>query len=203
MMGASLTPVQDQGGTMPYYKRVVGERCYLSPMDPEDAPRYTEWLNQPELAILLQIVVKPISITSEKEMLEKISRDPYQFAVVDLATDELLGGCGLKDVDLVNRTALMGVFLGNPKSWGKGYGEEATRLLVDFAFSYVNLNSIMLEVFDFNPRAIRCYEKVGFKHVGRRRYAKLLGGKCYDEVLMDILAEEFDGSILKAVLPES
>jgi len=185
---------------MPYYKRVVGTRCYLSPINPDDAPRYTEWLNDPELSVMLQIVVKPVSIASENEMLEKIAKDPYQFAVVDLESDELIGGCGLKNVDLVNRTALMGIFLGNKSYWGKGYGEEATRLLLDFAFTFVNLNSIMLEVFDFNPRAIRCYEKVGFKAVGRRRSAKMLAGKGYDEVLMDILAEEFNGSILNSAM---
>ena len=187
---------------MAYYPRVVGERCYLSPIDPDDAPKYVEWLNDPELAVMLQIVVKPVSLAGEREFMEKISKDPYQFAIVDKKSNKLIGGCGLKDVDLVNRTALMGIFLGNRKYWGKGYGEEATRLLVDFAFSYVNLRSIMLEVFDFNPRAVRCYEKVGFKHVGRRRCAKLLGDKCYDEVLMDIIAEEFEGSILKGLLPE-
>jgi len=187
---------------MPYYPRVVGERLYLSPIDPDDAATYVEWLNDPELAVLLQIVVKPVSLATQREFLEKFSRDPYQFAIIDRKTDRLIGGCGLKDVDLVNRTSLMGIFLGDKGYWGKGYGEESTRLLLDFAFSYVNLRSIMLEVFDFNARAIRCYEKVGFKHVGRRRCAKLLGDQCQDEILMDILAEEFDGSILKRVLPD-
>jgi len=187
---------------MAYYERVVGERCYLSPIDPDDAPKYTAWINDPELSIMLQIVVKPVSIVSEREFAEKFAKDPYQFAIVNKETNELMGGCGLKDVDLINRTSQMGIFLGDRNDWGKGYGEEATRLLVDFAFSYVNLRSIMLEVFDFNPRAIRCYEKVGFKHVGRRRCAKLLGDKCYDEVLMDIVADEFEGSILKELLPE-
>jgi RimJ/RimL family protein N-acetyltransferase len=184
---------------MPYYARVPGERCYLSPIDPDDAPIYAEWLNDPELALLTQIVPRIISLPAEREWLEKFSKDPHQFAIVDSASNELIGGCGLKDVDLVNRTALMGIFLGNKEYWGRGYGEEATRLLVDFAFSLVNLRSVMLEVFEFNPRAIRCYEKVGFKHVGRRRCAKLIGGECYDELLMDILAEEFESTLVKGI----
>ncbi len=188
---------------MAYYPRVPGERVYLSPIDPDDAPKYAEWMNDPELGILLQIVGKPVSVAAEREWIEKYAKDQYQFAIVDKKSNKLIGGCGLKDVDMVNRTALMGIFLGDRKHWGKGYGEEATRLLVDFTFTFVNLRSIMLEVFDFNPRAIRCYEKVGFKHVGRRRCSKLLGDKCYDEVLMDILAEEFEGSILKRLLPEA
>ncbi len=187
---------------MAYYPRVPGERCFLSPIDLNDAPKYVEWFNDPELAVMLQIVVKPVSVAGEREWIEKFAKDPYQFAIVDAKSNKLIGGCGLKEVDLVNRTSLIGIFLGDRKYRGRGYGEEATRLLVDFAFSYVNLRSIMLEVYDFNRRAIRCYEKVGFKQVGRRRCAKLLGDKCYDEVLMDIVAEEFEGSILKSLLPE-
>mgnify|MGYP003934870413 CR=1 FL=1 len=182
--------------SMPYYPRVPGKKCYLSPIDPDDAPIYAGWLNDPELSLMLQIVNKPVSVAGEREWLEKFAKDPYQFAIVDAQTNTLIGGCGLKDVDLVNRTALMGVFLGDKSYWGRGFGEEAVRLLVDFAFSFVNLQSIMLEVFSFNPRAIRCYEKVGFKRVGTRRGAKLLGNKRYDEVLMDILADEFEGTLL-------
>jgi len=116
--------------------------------------------------------------------------------------DELIGGCGLRDVDLVNRTALLGIFLGDRSYWGKGYGVEATRLLVDFGFTYLNLNSIMLEAFAYNNRAIRCYEKVGFKLVGRRRQSRMLNNHGYDEILMDILAGEFDGSILGEAIPD-
>ena len=184
---------------MPYYPRIPGKKCYLSPIDPDDAATYVEWLNDPELSLLLQIVPKPVSLAGEREWLEKFAKDPYQFAIVDCKTDRLIGGCGLKDVDLVNRTALMGIFLGDREYWGRGYGEEATRLLVDFGFSLVNLRSITLEVFSFNPRAIRCYEKVGFKLVGRRRCAKMLGNRCYDEILMDLLSEAFEGTLLDGI----
>ena len=86
---------------MAYYKRVVGEKCYLSPIDPEESPLYVQWLNDPELSLLLQITVKPVSIAAQREFLETFSKDPYQFAIVDMKSDELIGGCGLKNVNHV------------------------------------------------------------------------------------------------------
>ncbi|MEE8441983.1 MAG: GNAT family N-acetyltransferase, partial [Spirochaetia bacterium] len=80
---------------MAYYPRVPGERCYLSPIDPNDAPKYVEWLNDPELAVMLQIVVKPVSVAGEREWIEKFAKDPYQFAIVDAKSNKLIGGCGL------------------------------------------------------------------------------------------------------------
>lgn len=65
------------------------------------------------------------------------------------------------------------------------------KLLVSYGFNLLNLNSIMLGTILFNERAIRCYQKVGFKEIGRRRQARLIGKEKYDVVLMDLLAEEF------------
>ena len=76
--------------------------------------------------------------------------------------------------------------------WGKGYGADATRLLLEYAFTLLNLNSVMLGVFAFNERAIACYRRVGFREIGRRRQARIIGGQKHDAILMDILAEEFE-----------
>ena len=92
---------------------------------------------------------------------------------------------------------MLGIAIGEKEYWGQGYGTEATRLLVDYGFNLLNLNSIMLGAFVFNERAIACYKKVGFKEIGWRRQARIIGGQKYDVLLMDILAEEFQGSYFK------
>ena len=66
-------------------------------------------------------------------------------------------------------------------------------MLLDYSFNILNLNNIMLNVYAFNTRAIRCYRKIGFKEIGRRRQARRIQGKSYDIIYMDILAEEFTG----------
>jgi len=86
---------------------------------------------------------------------------------------------------------MLGIVIGEKGYWGKGYGQDAVRLLLDYGFNLLNLNSVMLGTFSFNQRAIHCYKKVGFKEIGRRRQARIIAGTAYDNVLMDILAEEF------------
>ena len=98
---------------------------------------------------------------------------------------------------IISRTATLGIFIGEKEERSKGYGTEAIKLLLDFGFNYLNLHEIKLDVYEFNKRAIKCYEKIGFKEYGRRRKCKFINGKYYDSIEMDILAEEFRESYIK------
>lgn len=85
--------------------------------------------------------------------------------------------------------------IGDKNYWDQGYGREAIELVLNYGFNILNLNNIMLNVYSFNKRAITCYENIGFKEIGRRREAYILGKRKYDEIHMDILADEFDHDI--------
>ncbi len=179
---------------MRYFRKIVGERIYLSPVNPEDAERYTEWLNDLNVSIYLTSAPKVYSLQKEKEILEHISKEGYCFAIIDSEKDKLIGNIGLEDVNFIDRKAVMGIFIGDKEYWSKGYGTEAIDLLLDFSFNLLNLNSIMLIVHAFNKRAMRCYEKCGFKLIGKRREAHIIGTEKFDEYYMDILASEFKGN---------
>jgi len=97
---------------------------------------------------------------------------------------------------------MLGIAIGEKAYWNKGYGQDATKLLLDYGFNLLNLNNIMLGVFSFNERAVNCYRKVGFKEIGRRRQARIIGGKKFDVILMDILAEEFESVYVKKFLQD-
>jgi RimJ/RimL family protein N-acetyltransferase len=84
--------------------------------------------------------------------------------------------------------------LGEKAYWGQGFGTDATRTALAFAFGELNLHRVELEVFDFNPRAMRCYEKAGFRYEGIRRQAFFRNGRYHDIHLMAILDSEFVGS---------
>lgn len=176
---------------MKYYKKMIGEKCYLSPVNPDDYELYTQWLNDMEVTVSLGIVNQVISPVKEKEILQDMVRTGYHFAIIESEQNQLLGNCGLYKINHLDRNATFGIFIGDKNYWNLGYGEEATKLIVDFGFNILNLHNILLKVFSFNTRAIRCYEKVGFKEVGRRRQSKIIGGKYFDDVYMDILATEF------------
>jgi RimJ/RimL family protein N-acetyltransferase len=187
---------------MPHYKKLVGQHCYLSPLSHEDAEAHTRWENDLSLAIPLgDEAYTPTSLEKMHEQIDGALRNQANvFSIVALDTDQTVGRCMLTNLDAVNRSAMFGILIG-PEFQNQGYGQEATRLLLDYAFNLLNLNSVMLGVYAFNERAIATYKKVGFREIGRRRQARLIAGKAYDGILMDILAEEFQGSVIAPLVP--
>ena len=179
---------------MTTYKKLVGKKCYLSPCSVEDAEKWAEWFN--DLAVTLPLgdeAYTPSTPDSEREAISGIIKSKaHIFNIGDLETDMPVGRCLLFNVDHVNRSAMFGIFIGEKSYWGKGYGHEATKLLLDYGFNLLNLNSVMLGVFSFNERAMRSYKGVGFKEIGRRRQARIIGEQKFDVIFMDILTEEFE-----------
>ncbi len=167
----------------------------------DDAEQYCEWINDAEVNKFMVFSSHQIGIAGEKAILEDMIRRGSQiFAIIDKEKDELIGNCSLFDIDHLNRKAEFGIFIGNKTFWGKGYGTEATRLILDYGFNILNLNSIMLRVYSYNKRGIRSYEKSGFKVIGSHREAKIIGSKKYDEIYMDILAGEFESIYIRKVM---
>ena len=182
---------------MKYFKKLVGEKIYLSPKNVEDVEIFTEWMNDFYITDYTGRSYQTITLQEEKAYLEKEQNNKNVFAIIDLQTDEVIGNIGLHEINHINRTATLGVFIGNKNYWSKGYGTEAIQLILDFGFNYLNLNNIDLALMEFNQRALKCYEKCGFKEIGRKRKCKFINGKYYDSILMDILAEEFTESYIK------
>ncbi|MGN1299677.1 MAG: GNAT family N-acetyltransferase [Candidatus Scatovivens sp.] len=183
---------------MKYFKKLVGERIYLSPLNIEDAEKYVEWFCDFSLTDGIGSSGKLMNVEAEKEWIDKsLKNNELNFAIVNLEDDKLIGNCGFNNVSYKNRIGTVGIFIGEEKNRSNGYGAEALKLLLDYGFNYLNLNNIMLMVKSFNERAINCYKKVGFKEFGRRRESYFLNGKYYDDVHMDILKSEFEGNYIK------
>lgn len=107
------------------------------------------------------------------------------------ADGSLIGTGGLSRIEWVNQRAELTLCIGCKDQEGKGYGTEATRLILDHAFRKLNLHSVMLRAIDYNAAAIACYGKCGFKLIGRRREAKAIDTRYFDVLYMDILASEY------------
>jgi RimJ/RimL family protein N-acetyltransferase len=115
----------------------------------------------------------------------------FLFMIRDLADDRLLGLIDL-DVDAwPHGNGWVGIALGDRADWGKGYGTDAMRVLLRFAFTEINLHRVSLNVFGYNARAIRSYEKAGFVVEGRARQRLRRDGQWWDMVYMGILKEEW------------
>lgn len=178
---------------MTYHRKLSGEKCYLSPLSPDNAAVFTTWMNDLEVTLPLgDEAYTPYSEAKmQSEIDDAIRRQEPVFSIVECATDRLIGRCLLFGINPVDRNAMLGIFIGEKDCWSRGYGTEACRLLLDYAFNLLNLHSVMLGVFAFNQRAVRSYEKVGFQHIGCRREARIIAGKAYDAIFMDILEDEF------------
>lgn len=177
---------------MKYFRKLIGEKCYLSPVSLDDVERYTEWVNDLEIGQFVLFSSTVFDVSKERVALQQLMDNSIIFAIVEKDTNKVIGNCGLHLVNNVHRHAQFGIFIGEKTYWNQGIGGEATRLILDYGFNIMNLNNISLEVVDYNKRAIKCYEKVGFQYVGRRRKYSFMAGQYHDALIYDILSEEFE-----------
>lgn len=180
-----------------YFKKLIGERIYLSPRNTEDVEVFTEWLNDFETTDYIGRSCMLFTLEAEKKYLENNADVEATFSIIDMKKDKMIGVVGIENIDHINRKGTLGIFIGDKDYRENGYGTEAIKLVLDFGFNYLNLNNINLNVFEFNKRAIACYKKCGFKEYGRRRQSDFLNGKYYDTIEMDILADEFKEEFIK------
>ncbi len=182
---------------MKYFKKLVGERIYLSPRTPEDVEKFTEWLNDFEITDYLGRSDALVTLEGERQYLQSDSNSQAKFAIITLDKDEIIGTISLEKINQTHRIATLGIFIGNKEYWSQAYGTEAIRLILDYGFNYMNLHSIKLNLMSFNERALKCYKKCGFKEAGRIRESRYINGKYYDTIYMDILSTEFTESYIK------
>ena len=174
-----------------------GELVHLTAENPEVmAGNFTRWNQDTELGRFLDS--DPARLLSEKKWkewlekdLEKGQTDEVFFAIRALESDTLIGFTGLFNLYKHHGDTLVAIALGDRNYWGNGFGTDAMRVMLRYAFAELNLRRVGLIVFEYNPRAIRSYEKVGFIPEGRVRGAMLREGKRWDFLYMGILREEW------------
>ena len=181
---------------------LAGDLVALGPQRRDLSSLVQRWLN--DFAVLAPLGVPVLPLTYEAEL--------RQFDVTDAATDAIwftvyeraalrpLGIAGLRDIDHAHGTAEFVIFIGEKDCWGRGYGTEATRLLLDYGFTALGLRNIVLKVYAFNQRGIRAYRRAGFREIGRRRAAFRLAGVAHDVIYMDCLAAEFRSPVSRALI---
>jgi RimJ/RimL family protein N-acetyltransferase len=175
-----------------------GERVRLTAVNPEtDAEASARWTRDTEYWRLNTTdPASPWTARSVKEFMERGQQeerdDDYSFSIRLLEDDRLIGWIGLDGVDWPNGDAWVGIGIGERDCWGKGYGTDAMRVLLRYAFMELSLHRVSLSVYEYNPRAIRSYEKAGFVHEGRLRQAIQREGRRWDLLYMGILRGEWE-----------
>jgi RimJ/RimL family protein N-acetyltransferase len=170
-----------------------GEVIGIRPLKPSDAATLRRFVLDPDVAHLLfeEMGGEPPSPFMMGLMIFFQNLGPtLDYGIVE-KSGRLVGEVKLWRVSERNRSAMLTIFIGEEARWSRGYGSDALRLILRQAFGPMGLHRVELHVFDFNTRAIRCYEKVGFVKEGARRGALVRGGQYHDILVMGILREEF------------
>lgn len=176
---------------MKYYRKIVGNSTYLSPVDPDDYELSAKWINDLDVANGLGYYYKLSSSSKEKKDLTDSAMNDYLFGIVSKESDTLLGFCSFVNMNNIHQRAEIFIFIGEKNMRGKGYGKDALLQLLEYGFGTLNLNNIMVRVFPFNHIAINLYKEVGFKQIGIRRNAFYKDYTYIDEIYMDIIKKDF------------
>ncbi|HET8628815.1 MAG TPA: GNAT family protein [Thermomicrobiales bacterium] len=190
----------DEGGGVPVVN-IVGERVALGPLTRDLVPALARWHNDFHVQRTYGDLPRPLTIEAETARYERkaVATDAYWFAIRERATGRAIGQTDLFDIDWRGRTATFGILIGEADCRGRGYGTEAARLMLDYAFTALGLHSVMLMTDEFNLAGQRAYRKAGFKEFGRRRQCSFLAGRLWDLIYMDCLATEFTSPVLGRV----
>ena len=170
-----------------------GERVQLRRHDPNNYGLYAEWYGDPEVWNLTSWARSPLGRSAVKRLFEEreMSTTDDSFAIHPSGEKAPVGVISLMNLSEANQSAELSVIVGSPEDRSHGYGAEAIKLIVRYAFEDLGLNRVGLSVFDFNDAAISTYERLGFEHEGRLRRAVKREDGFRDALLMSVLRDEW------------
>ncbi len=172
---------------------VTGRLVTLRRHRPENLDAISRWYRDPELSRLTRYSVRPMP----QEEIDRffatrlLSAGSVAYGIHEMRSDRLIGLTTFSSLDADNGSVLFHITIGEREAWGRGFGTEASRLMLWIAFERMGLHRVGLSVFAFNERAIRSYRKAGFVEEGRLRGAIARDGGWWDEVQMGILRDEW------------
>jgi RimJ/RimL family protein N-acetyltransferase len=176
-----------------------GKKVVLRPVKRSDIDHFLRWFNDPEVMRFHGAYLPMTKMAEEKwieDLATSIPAGKEVVFVIEALDDnnKAIGNIGLHRISPKDRCAEFGISIGEKSHWGKGYGTEATRLIIDYGFNQLNLHRISSGAFAFNERSIRMQKAVGFQEEGRQREIMFNNGEFHDLVLFGLLRDEWKGS---------
>jgi RimJ/RimL family protein N-acetyltransferase len=173
-----------------------GEKVLLRVVERRDVETFRKWLNDPEVNRYLA-VYWPLTEAAEERWFQKTTESSTELVMAiesppeDSRDGRLIGNCGFHGINWKDRTATLGIFIGEKVLWRSGRGTEAASLLIDFGFGQLNLRRVNSSVLVPNKGSLKMHEKLGFREEGRRRQNIFREGFYHDEVIFGLLREEW------------
>lgn len=170
----------------------TGQLLRLASPVADDQALFASWTQDDNyMRMLDDDPVRPESIANYARFADAPDDKSFYFHLRTLAEDTVIGFVVLFNLKWGNQSAEMAIGIGDKSYHGKGYGQDALKLILNYAFNELNLHRVSLTVMDYNLPAIKAYERVGFVREGTHRQAVQRQGKRYDLLLYGILRDEF------------
>jgi RimJ/RimL family protein N-acetyltransferase len=173
-------------------------RVYLRALELSDVDQLVKWRN--DLAVTTSLGGNTYFVSNLREtewVKNAILNDDknIRLAICLKDNDQYIGNVNLTSINWINRSAEFSIMIGEKNQWRKGYGTEATSLILTYAFEEINLHRVYLTVRDDNKSAITLYEQIGFQHEGILRQSIYKNNRYIDLYIFSILKTEFNGQI--------
>ncbi len=177
---------------------ITGDRVRLRAVADDDLQRFVDWFNDPEVTQGLSRI-SPLGIEEERRWFEEASeKDVFERPLsIDALVDGgwvHIGSCSFFHHEPIAQQAELGIMIGAKRYWDQGFGTESMRLLLKHGFDTLNFQKISLRLIEFNQRALKVYERVGFVLEGRLRRDAFRRGKYWDTLVMGILRSEWSSN---------
>jgi RimJ/RimL family protein N-acetyltransferase len=170
-----------------------GTKVILRPVRLSDAQAFVKWFNDKEVNKFL--LIRHLDLKFEKKYISdrikgKIKKDGIFFCI-ETRDGVHIGSTSIEIKNQRNRCGGFGIIIGDKNYWNAGYGSEAARLILDYGFKKLKLHRIELDVYSYNPRAIKVYKRLGFKKEGVKKEHNYWNGKFYDTIIMAMLESDW------------
>lgn len=173
-------------------EHLVGKKVILRQGCEKDLFYLHSWYNDKELNKLAGWTEGKLGTAQLRmNLLKGFGYDPMNLIIETIDEGKPIGTIQLYDFNEVDQSCKLGIRIGDRDYWGKGYGEDAIKTLLRYAFYELDIFRVSLKLYEYNERASRCYLKCGFKYEGRTRKSAFIDGKFYDEIIMGVLKSEF------------
>jgi RimJ/RimL family protein N-acetyltransferase len=171
---------------------ILGQRISLRPLEHSDLATSIKWLNDAEIMRLLGRRHQLSMAEEEKWYDDYLKSGKSRIFAIEEENGKHIGNIGIHNIDNENRSASLGIVIGEKERWGRGYGTDALVTILRYAFKELGLHKVSLRVFQNNERAIKSYKGCGFKQEGMMREQVFKDGRFHNLFAMSILDREFD-----------
>ena len=175
-------------------KFIVGKKLYLRPIEYSDInDEYLSWMNNVELSKNIPSMILPNTKLTLEKYMEKsfLDNNTIFLAIIEIKNNKHIGNVKIFDINLIDKRAEFGRFIGNSKFRGKGYGSEVTFLILNYLFNYLNLRKVYATLSSSNVESVKSNEKYGMKTEAILKKHRYVNGSYEDKIFISVFKENF------------